>query len=94
MNAFIRSLKSWLQLSRILSILNRFPYNFIYYQHYANTDQPVRYLYCSVKKEHYLIVGFNLPDENREVLDTQRGVIVDFLVGPLYGGLWISGKKK
>lgn len=45
------------------------------------------------EKERYLIVGFNLPDEDREVLDTQRGVIVDFLVGPLDGGLWISARK-
>lgn len=46
------------------------------------------------EKEHYLVVGFNLPDEDREVLDAQCGVIVDFLVGPLYGGLWISARKK
>lgn len=46
------------------------------------------------KKKQYLIVGFNLPDEDGEVLDSQCGVIVDFLVGPLYCCLWISARRK
>lgn len=48
--------------------------------------------FCSLS---YLIVGFNLPDENRKVLNAQCRVIVHFLVGPLHRGLRISvgGKK-
>lgn len=71
-------------------ILNRITYNFIHYQTYLNQ------LIASElqnEKKHYLIVGFNLSDEDREVLDTQCGVIVDFLVGPLYCGLWVSTRK-
>lgn len=45
---------------------------------------------CSARKKTYLIVGFNLPDENRKVLDAQCCVIVHLLVGPLHRGLRIS----
>ena len=48
----------------------------------------------SSRKKPYLIVGFDLPDENRKVLDAQCGVIVHLLVGPLHRGLGISVGKK
>lgn len=42
----------------------------------------------------YLIVGLDLPDENGKVLDSQHGIVVHLLVGPLHRGLGISGEKK
>lgn len=51
---------------------------------------------CSLfrKRKTHLIVGFNLPDEDREVLDAQHGVIVHLLVCSLHCGFGISARKK
>lgn len=44
------------------------------------------------RKKSYLIVGFNLPDENGKVLDPQCWVIVDSLVCSLHCGFRISAE--
>ena len=41
----------------------------------------------------YLVVAFNLSDENSEVLDAQCGIIVYFLVGPLDAGFRVSAER-
>ena len=42
----------------------------------------------------YLVVVFNLSDENSEVLDAQCGIVVYFLVGPLDTGFGIAANIK
>lgn len=48
---------------------------------------------CAQAKAH-LIVGSDLADEDGEVLDSQRGVVVDLLVGPLHCGLGVTAEGK
>lgn len=57
------------------------------------TKQKVKQEISDNRNKSHLIVGFNLPDENRKVLDAQCGVIVHFFVGPLHRGLRISVGK-